>query len=132
MTFQKDAASLLAGTGLAPGSQVPGLIGDEGDAAFTPASGSLPYHDLILSSAYIPGNYTPQNRCSACGHYWQMTLYTAPSGGHVFDAGTLQFAWGLDDEAWTQAQHRFSSAGFQNFVKKLLAELLQTPEAHAR
>ena len=123
LTFQKDAAPLLAGTGLAPGSQVSGLIGDEGDAAFTPASGSLLYQVQVLSSASVPGHPTD--------HVWQMTLYTAPSGARVFDAGTLQFAWGLDNESWMTRAHNYSTASFQRFTENLLANLLAGPGAHA-
>jgi hypothetical protein len=123
LTFQQDAAPLLAGTGLAPGSQASGLIGGEGDAAFAPASGSLPSQIQILSSASVPGDPT--------GHVWNMTLYTAPSGAGVFDAGTLQFAWGLDNESWMTPAHNYSSASFQRFTKNLLATLLAGAGAHA-
>jgi len=59
------------------------------------------------------------------------TLYTAPSGARVFDAGTFFWAWGLDDDQIIpQAPtHHFSTPGFQVFTAHLIAYLLLPPAA---
>jgi hypothetical protein len=131
LKFAADAAALLVGTGLKAGDSLPGLVGVEVDAAFHPA-GDQPLHTLILATTFIPGHYTSQNVCSACGHTAAMTLYTAPSGARIFDAGTLRLAWGFS----TTVSPSFpatprSAAAFQRFMENLIAYLLRAPIVQA-
>jgi hypothetical protein len=126
LTFTAAAASLLAGTGLGPGSRVPGLVGTEVDAAYTPPQRALDQGVSVLATTFVAGHYTVQNECSACGHRQDTTLYDAVSGAHVFDAGTLQFVWGLDDASFIPGtpQTNDVSPAFQLFMTHLLTYLL--------
>lgn len=85
----RDAAHwLFAGSGLRDGDRLPGLLGYEVDCV----------HDATASRATILAEspWTSRNDPTLKGRA-HMTLYTAPSGALVFAAGTIQWAWGLDD-----------------------------------
>ena len=126
LTFTAAAAPWLAGTGLRPGSLVPGLIGTEVDAVYVPTTAALYHGVTVLATTYIAGQYTTQNECSACGHWAAATLYVANSGAHVFDAGSLQFVWGLDDASFnpTTTASGTVSPAFQLFMRHLVGYLL--------
>jgi hypothetical protein len=129
LTFTAGATPLLAGTGLHAGSKIPGLIGTEVDAVYRPARTSLSLWTTVLATTYISGHYTSQNQCSACGNWAATTLSTTANGARVFDAGTLQFAAGLDTAGFGPAPpvHASVLQPFQQFMMNLLAYLLHEP-----
>jgi hypothetical protein len=80
---------LFRGTGFRPGDRVPGLIGHEYDRE---ASGAFakdtPRGLRVLTRSPVTCNGKPDVA--------ESSLYIAPSGAGVFDAGTIQWSWGLD------------------------------------
>lgn len=70
---------LFAGTGLAAGAQVPGVIGPETDRVFPAAPGPRPLRILMHSPFPCPQGFAS---------YADTTYYNAASGAGVFDAGT--------------------------------------------
>ena len=97
----------FAGTGLATGSVLPGLVGPEWDTA----SCSRPGETRLFHYEGGPANA-------------DAVRYTAPSGARVFSAGSLQFAWGLDDypPRSTGVPNQVFPA-LQQFVRNALADL---------
>ena len=100
---------LFSGTGLQQGSHLVGLLGYEVDAigANTPAN--------VVRLGHSP--FTNNKISPPATQYSDMTIYTAASGALVFSAGSIQFAWGLDD--WNESTDRTSPA-VQQFVHNLL------------
>lgn len=82
-----SAPWVFEGTGLTRGSVLPGLLGYEVDAmTFNSPAGIV---RLAASPFY--------NESTKRTEYSHMTVYVAPSGATVFSAGTIQWAWGLDE-----------------------------------
>lgn len=90
---------IFAGTNLQNGSSLPKLVGQEFDI-YTPTlaqPATIKGKDgvagvEVLASSPVVDEYGQQSIANT-------TLYTAPSGARVFDAGTMQWSWGLDN--WT-------------------------------
>jgi hypothetical protein len=103
----------LAGSGLAEGAALVGLVGPEFDGRTNPACQPATGARVLLDY----GN----GAASA-------VRYTAPSGARVFSAGSLQWSWGLDalrlDRAFTDVP---VSTGLQQVARNLLADM-QLPE----
>ncbi|HEX6548389.1 MAG TPA: N,N-dimethylformamidase beta subunit family domain-containing protein [Candidatus Dormibacteraeota bacterium] len=81
-----DPASwVLAGTHLEKGDKLQGLVGYEQDSI---SSGAHPAGVDVISDSPVPtsGGTVVANS----------TVYTAPSGAIVFDAGTIEWSWGVD------------------------------------
>jgi hypothetical protein len=79
---------VFEGTGLKPGDSLPGLVGYEEDRFFA----RLPHPDAITVLSYSPIRTTIGTWEAA-----NSTIYHAPSGADVFNAGTIEWSWGLDD-----------------------------------
>ena len=77
---------VFARTGLRAGDRLPGLLGYEVDRIF---GNGPPGVELLARSPYV------RDDTGETGHS-DMTIYTAPSGAHVFATGTIQWSWGLD------------------------------------
>lgn len=76
---------VLAGTGLHNGQQLPGLVGYEQDSF---AGGAHPRFVDVFSASPVPtGSGTVQANS---------TDYEAPSGAWVYNAGTIEWSWGVD------------------------------------
>jgi hypothetical protein len=82
---------IYAGTGLKDGDGVPGIVGYEMDRYFAefPAPTSTNQTLLSRSPFVIGGTTTPD--------YANSSIYQAPSGAWVFDAGTMSWSWALDN-----------------------------------
>jgi hypothetical protein len=82
---------VYAGTGLADGSQVPGMVGYEVDSLFTatPQPASVAGTYTILSQSPFVSETGATVIANA-------SIYEAPSGAWVFGAGTIVWSWGLD------------------------------------
>lgn len=93
------------------------------------------YHDANTPSsltvlAASPLTCAKTDLCPASGNdVAYATLYTAAKGAKVFDAGTWQWSWGLDDERFDPSvpAHAYSSPDFQTFTANLLSSLLASP-----
>jgi hypothetical protein len=115
------ARFLLAGTALHVGDALPGLVSGEYDHV-VPHAGA-PASLVILASS--PVTCKLSTTCSGRG-VANATLYTAPGGARVFDAGTFQWQWGLDNDSFlpTPQGRSYSSAPFQCFTANLIDYLL--------
>ncbi len=105
---------VFAGTGLKDGNSLLGLVGSEYDKVDRsyPASPNL---DILSASPVI--NHLKQHDVA------NATLYTAPSGARVFDAGTFQWSWGLDPSSSINKTKVVSSS-----VKKITDNILENFE----
>ena len=92
-----------AGTGLAAGESFPDLVGYEWSGV---VQNCVPYPQTTLFGNPGLGADT--------------TRYTTPSGSQVFDAGSLQFTWALDD--W-QGHDEPAVPELQNFMRNALDAL---------
>src|SRR5436190_1528347 len=76
-----------AGSGLANGNTVKGMVGYEADQFFP----SYP------SPTAVPGTYVLLSHSNYTGGYANSSIYQAPSGAWVFGGGTIDWSWALDD-----------------------------------
>lgn len=112
---------LLEGSGLSEGSTLPNLAGGEFDHPFP--NDRTPFGLIVLASS--PVHCEPhEGTCPKSGaDIMTSTLYRAVSGAWVFDAGTFQWSWGLDDFSFDKSvgTHKDASRGFQRLTANLLA-----------
>jgi hypothetical protein len=138
MVLSDGAAPFLLGTTLHPGSVLPGLVGAEfgpqyenlntGEFDTYPSSGSVPPSLTIIAASKVQVLPGEESQGGSSGEsIATATLYTAPSGARVFDAGT--FWWGLGLNAMhvdgTTPQGTYSSLDFQRFTSNLLSYLMK-------
>ena len=111
----------LAGTSLAAGDVLTGIVGYEWDAV---QPGCTAANAVVLFHYDNPA--TPADA----------VRYTAPSGARVFAAGTLQLGWALDDCACHYGHTVPVNAGLQQFMQNALADLTKpaapAPLVHSR
>ena len=90
---QNSSSWVYAGTGLADGDSIPGIVGYETDSSMSsfplPTSVAGTYQVLSQSPFTDPG--PPPVPMTA-----NSSIYQAPSGAWVFGAGTTDWSWGLD------------------------------------
>lgn len=83
---------LFAGTGLHPGDHVAGIVGKEYDRSVlngaSPPGLQVLSHSPVRTANYVRGDWSDS------------TVYTAPGGAMVFSAGSITFAWALDDNSY--------------------------------
>jgi hypothetical protein len=82
---------VYAGTGLRDGDTVHGIVGYEMDKFFPEYPAPNSTNRTILSNS--PYTAWPAN----APDHANASIYQAPSGAWVFAAGTMSWAWGLDD-----------------------------------
>lgn len=113
---------LFEGSGLRDGDRLPGLLGYEVDCVHDRAARRT---EILAESPWISLE-DPALRGLA-----HMTLYTAPSGALVFAAGTIQWAWGLDD--WNAPALRSSRlcAPAATVTRNYLRRVLDSPQPTA-
>jgi hypothetical protein len=87
---------LLAGTGLKNGESIPHIVGYEYDALSS--AFPVPPGDHSISSSPVIGANGIQSTANS-------TIYTAASGARVFASGSMQWSWGLDSYAASNAPH---------------------------
>ena len=130
LVLASDAAPFLAGTAFHPGDHVTGLIGGEYDAVDPSLTGTYQKFSVIASSR-VPCSVSPL--CPNGIGTSNATLYVAASGAKVFDAGTLYWAWGLDDDVVVASSavpvHQLKSRDFIYLNQNLLRYLL-LPAGH--
>ena len=77
---------------------LPGIIGYEFDARATTTSNLSTWASSEPSSTHTVGHsFVPAGDGNATNVYSDSVLWTAPSGATIFSAGTIQWAWGLDN-----------------------------------
>ena len=115
-------ASMLGVPGMGPGATIPGTVGGEVDSLqFAPTA---PTNVIVLATS------TTKCQATSCPHSGTVvanaTVYTAPSGARVFDAGTFQWSWGLDSDSIIQGLPRqdYANVDFQTFTDRLFVYLL--------
>jgi hypothetical protein len=115
---------VFAGTGLHNGDSLPGLVGYEFDTFFTgyPAPATIVGADgvngvEILAASPVTDVYTTQGTANS-------TLYTAQSGARVFNAGTIQWAWGLDGYSPSPTYPNLVSPAAQQITANILHNFL--------
>jgi hypothetical protein len=99
----------LAGTGFTASTLLPDLVGPEWD--FVPDSCRRSGLDVLFHYDGAPTDA-------------DAVRYVAPSGARVFSAGSLQFAWGLDD--WlppSRGAPYTAIPGLQQFMRQVLEDL---------
>ncbi len=100
--------------GLKPGDRLPGLIGGEIDSP--PAR----FEGLLLGQTPVTVRRTPSSSTAASA------VWIRPSGGRVFDAGTFDWAWGLDPR-YAAAMPGFPADAFAQLNARILAWLGAQP-----
>lgn len=109
---------VFAHTGLRAGDALRGLLGYEVDGVH----GRGPSNLQILATS----PWTALTDTTLCGTA-HMSIYTAASGALVFAAGTIQWAWGLDNlNVPTLRSSRWSPAA-QQITRNVLARFRQPP-----
>lgn len=130
LVLAEGVRPLLNGTSLHVGTALPDLVVQEFDGVVQ--NGLTPPSLTILASSPVTCA-TASNLCPGGKGVSNATLYTTPSGAKVFDAGTFQWEWGLDDGTFLPAGSAFlpvhthrpnSYPGFQKLTANLIAYLL--------
>lgn len=121
LVFVNTKAWPFAYTDIHAGDSVPGIVGYEYDRVFDNVP--KPHGLLILATSpvtNVEGKHSVSN----------VTLYTASSGARVFDAGSIEYSWGLDDDSinagineWSH--HHLASVKLQRFTAHILAALIR-------
>src|SRR6185369_10000393 len=104
------------GTGFHDGDAVPGLLGYEGDAFMPNYPGPTSTNHTLLSQS-------PFQDWSGATIYSHSSIYQAPSGAWVYNAGTISWSWGLDDVPGPTAQ-RLVDPRIQQTTKNILDAFL--------
>src|SRR5437016_5554839 len=82
---------VYAGTGLADGDSIPGIVGYETDSSMS--SAPLP---TSVAGTYQVLSQSPFTDAGGTTMIANSSIYQAPSGAWVFGAGTTSWSWGLD------------------------------------
>jgi hypothetical protein len=110
MLIGPDIAAFAPGSGLRPGDRLPGLIGDEIDTVSDQPGAIHLAETLVLAHR---GN-EPAAQVIAGASAW-----ISASGSHAFDAGTFDWAWGLDPR-YAAALSGFPALGFERLTAAIL------------
>lgn len=117
-----DATSwVFAGTGLKNGDSLPGLVGYEYDKVNP--NFPVPQGLEILASSPVVDVSKNHDVSNA-------TLYTAVSGARIFDAGTIEWSWGLDSNSsiekfWSPGSNSPRPSLVNKVAQKITANVLQ-------
>jgi hypothetical protein len=104
----------FSGTGLAPGSVIPDVVGDEWDGLNPWPADQCEKPGLVVLLHYDGDGDPVTQRADAI-------RYTAPSGARVFASGAQRFAWGLDDWGTRGFGHAYApNPGLEQLVRNML------------
>jgi cellulose synthase/poly-beta-1,6-N-acetylglucosamine synthase-like glycosyltransferase len=109
LVVQSPTHWMMNGTGLKQGDALPGLLGYEVDGE----DGAAPPNRIVLMRSPVG----PRAATS--------TLYEASSGALVFNAGSMQWIWGLDDFHVAGRPERRMHPALQQMTRNLLQRLGQ-------
>ena len=107
-------AWLFDGSGIAPGDAFPGIVGYEYDHAAVPDE--RPANLTIVGSSAVNGFLGSDTSLSV--------TYTAPNGALVFSAGTIAWAWGLDNYGH-ESRGAFAAPALQKMTANIIARMTQ-------
>jgi len=115
---------VFAGTGLHNGDGLPGLVGYEFDSIFSyyPAPATVTGADgvngvEVLAASPVTDIYNAPATANA-------TLYTAPGGARVFNAGSIQWSWGLDGYRLSSGLPNLMNPAAQQITANILHNFL--------
>jgi hypothetical protein len=106
------------GTGFTQPSQITGVVGYEWDTAGQPG---CPVVQTLFTWSGTNVYGAPSTATS--------TMFTAPSGARVFDAGSFQFSWALDSYGHAPPVNPSAQLFMQNVLDDLSRPLAPTPVA---
>jgi hypothetical protein len=99
------------GTGLRDGDAVPGIVGYEADRRWSgePAPPAV-------AGTYTRLSHSPFTTVRGASEHQESTVYQAPSGAWVFNAGSIKWSWGLYNDDQTFADGR---------IQRIVANVLE-------
>lgn len=111
LVIETSSHWIMNGTGLERGARLPGLLGYEVDgiAESSPAGTTVVTRSLVGSA------------------FATSTVYTAYSGAVVFNAGSMQWIWGLDDYHADYSEHPRANAAIQRMTQNILERFRNQP-----
>jgi hypothetical protein len=112
---------VFAGTGLKKNDSLPGLVGYEYDKVYP--NFPIPQRLEILAASPVVDANKIHDVANA-------TLYTAASGARVFNAGTIEWSWGLDNNSsiekyWSPGSKSSHPTLVNVAAQKITANILQ-------
>jgi hypothetical protein len=111
------------GTGVARGAtaSLPGLVGHEADRSYAgdPLYGAWSPPGLLVLAR------SPVVLRDGRADVSEATVYAAPSGSFVFSAGTVQWAWGLDDWGAPALRPALAHPDAQRITRNVLEEFFR-------
>lgn len=130
LTLSDGSVPYLNGTTLTKNSSLPGLIPGEYDSIYPDYA---PANLRIIADSTV--ECVPSSLCPSSGtDIAHATMYTAPSGASVFDAGTFGWSWGLSrveggatagETNTTQiSPGNYANPGFQRMTANIIASML--------
>src|SRR4051812_13682044 len=109
---------IYAGTGLKDGDQVPAIVGYEADRY---VNGQTP--PIVAAGSYFTVSSSPFMTTRGTSDYQQSTIYQASSGAWVFDAGSIEWPWGL----YNDASQAYADPRIQQMTANLLNRFAAGP-----
>ena len=103
---------VVQNTGLKQGAHLPGLLGYEVDGL----ADSSPPNVMVIARSPVGSTFASS------------ILYQAASGAFVFNAGSMQWIWGLDDFRADPFDRSRMNQALQQMTRQLLAQLGRAPE----
>jgi N,N-dimethylformamidase beta subunit-like, C-terminal len=104
---------VVEGSGLERGTRLPGLLGYEVDGV----ADTSPSGITIITRSPIGTTFATS------------TVYTAPSGAIVFNAGSMQWIWGLDDYRADAFDRPRIHPGVEQMTRNVLERFARSPES---
>src|SRR5204863_4400735 len=106
---QNSSSWVYAGTGLADGDSIPGIVGYETDSSMS--SFPLP---TSVAGTYQVLSQSPFTDSGGTTMIANSSIYQAPSGAWVFGAGTTSWSWGLDIDGVVDPRIQLITANLLN------------------
>ncbi len=117
MVVTDPSSWVFAGTGLRADSQIQGIVGYEFDAVLPGLP--IPSHVITLSTSPVYNVYGQTETANS-------TIYQATSRAWVFNAGTIDWSFGLDNFApqFSESVYRQRPAEANSVVEKITSNVL--------
>lgn len=112
LVIESPPSWVVQGTTLERGTHLPGLLGYEVDG-FDETS---PANTVVVARSPVGSRYAAS------------TIYTAPSGAVVFNAGSMQWIWGLDDYHATHTDVPRVNPAVQHMTDNILNRFSHVPQ----
>ena len=112
---------VYAGTGLHDGDEVPGIVGYEADQYMPDQP-----QPTAVNGTYVRLSHSPFTSALGPTVYQESTIYRAPSGAWVFDAGAIDWPWALYND-----EQRVADPRLQRMTANVLNAFTAGPSAPA-